>query len=326
MTVHQLCTSFTMYVESTFFVFAWANLKTYEHYSSIRNIDGPFDGLPQISIQDISPEAEKQLQRELAKGPKIESWMVDVVMQVLPYDANRSIVEQTIKECRGNVDLAVQYLLPETSPETSERSSSIERDPDSDDEWNQKPSKKQDRRQSRPHPLSNNLAVRQKDSNLSAPSSPDPRRMTSALKKADKSTTEVDPEETEEEDWKEIGPYPDSESASVSTSASEYSAPDQSQQSQTGLPTRFRLSQPKKPESTVQNVDSSHQPNPEKDSRPSSTHRTIAKPRRRRLVQGTERAADLAKKSARNQQLANHISANIQQEGLPVSGIKAIRI
>ena len=248
--------------------------------------------------------------------------MIDMAMAALPYDANRSIVEQTVKQCRGNVNFAVDLLLPDSSPETSQRSSSIERDPDSDDEGGQKPSKKQDRRQSRPHPLSQNLPMRYKDS---APPSPNPHHLAAALKKVKADEKEIDPDETEEEDWKEIGPFPDSESTSASTSASEYSTPDQSQQPAVG-PTRFRLSQPKKPEGTARPGSQANKAESEQTVKHHTHHRVIAKPRRRRLISGNERAADLAKKSARNQQLANHISANSQQDNSAVLGIKAIRI
>ncbi|KAG8527627.1 uncharacterized protein KY384_007780 [Bacidia gigantensis] len=294
---------------------------TYEHFSSIRNIDGPATGLPHISVKAISPEARKQIQRDLAANPPIEEWMVNLAMESLPYDANRNMVEQTLKQCRGNINLAVDLLLPETSPETSERSSSIERDPDSDDEKDQKPTKKQDRRQSRPHPLSQNLAVRSKDGDLA---SPDPHDLSLALKKVG-DTKEFDPDETEEEDWKEDGPYHDSESASVSTSASDYSNPDQSQQSTSGV-TRFRLSQPKKPQASTSPSTSSDKPKIEYELTSIKPRRVIAKPRRRRLVNGNDRAADLAKKSARNQHMANHATANSQQENAPVQGIKAIKI
>ena len=300
--------------------------QTYEHYSSIRNIDGPIIGLPQIRIKALSPEAQKQLQRELAQGPPIQEWMIDIAMQSLPYEANRSMVEQTIRQCRGNVNLAVDFLLPDSSPETSERSSSMERDPDSDDERGQKPMKKQDRRLDRPHPLRNaNLPVRQKENGFT---SPDPRHLAVALKKVDRLKKEYDPEETEEEDWKEDGPYHDSESASVSTSASDYSTSERSQQQSSSAGPRFRLSQPKKPDLAAKASSSSNsdRSNIDASGRTSKQHRVIAKPRRRRLISGTERAADLAKKSARNQHLANHATANSQQYNTSVLGIKAIRI
>ena len=283
-------------------------------------MDGPATGMPLIRIQAMSPEAQRQLQRELAEGPPIEPWMIELAMQSLPYDANRSIVEQTVKQCRGNVNLAVDLLLPDSSPETSERSSSIEREPDSDDDFSKKPFKKQDRRQSRPHPLSQPLAVRQKDS---APSSPDPSHLAAALQQIKATKKEIDPEETEEEDWKESVPSHDSESASVSTSASEYSTPDPSQPTKSG-PIRFRLSQPRQPDLSSSPI-SIERPKSDSHKAPLS-NRGIAKPRRRRLINGNERAADLAKKSARNQQMANHLSANSQQDSAPTQGIRAIRI
>lgn len=279
--------------------------------------------MPQIRLQAMSSEARRQLQRELAEGPPIEKWMIDLAMQSLPYDSNRSIVEHTVKQCRGNVNMAVDLLLPDSSPETSERSSSIEREPDSDDEFNKKPFKKQDRRQSRPHPLSNNLAVRQKDS---APSSPDPTHLAAALRGIKTTKKEFDPEETEEEDWKESVPSHDSESASVSTSASEYSTPDPSLQPKPG-PIRFRLSQPRIPDlpTSTESFDGRNS-DPQRASSTTLTNRVIAKPKKRRLISGNERAADLAKKSARNQQMANHITANSQQDNAPTQGIRAIQI
>ena len=251
--------------------------------------------------------------------------MINLAIQSLPYAANRSMVEQTLKQCRGNVNLAVDFLLPDSSPETSDRSSSIEREPDSDDEKGQKPTKKQDRRPSRPHPLRNdNLAVRPKENGVT---SPDHCRLTVVLKNSDGEGRDFDPEETEEEDWKEEGPFHDSESASVSTSASDYSASEQSQQVKISGP-RFRLSQPKKPDPDVKPSSGSNsgKPNSDVHAKTSKQHRVIAKPRRRRLISGTERAADLAKKSARNQHLANHAAANSQRDNTPVLGIRAIKI
>ena len=247
--------------------------------------------------------------------------MIDLAMESLPYESNRAIVEKTVKQCRGNINLAVDLLLPESSS-ASDRSSSIEREPDSDDEKGQNPTKKQDRRQSRPHPLSNNLPVRQRDGE---PPSPDPRHLAVTLQKMDRDKKGYDPEETEEEDWKEDGPYHDSESTSVSTSASEYSTPERSQQVKAIAP-RLKLSQPKKPDEETTASSGSDKTKVESQIEVMKSHRVIAKPRRRRLVSGNERAADLAKKSARNQHLANHAFANSQQDSSPVLGIKAIRI
>ena len=241
-------------------------------------------------------------------------------MSSLPYQANRDLVIQTLKQCRGNLNLTVDILLPESSPDTSDRSSSIEREPDSDNEADQKPTKKQDRRQSRPHPLSNHLAVRPKDGD---PTSPNPRSLAIALKKVDRTKQKFDPDETEEEDWKEEGPYHDSESASVSTSASDYSTSEQAQPEKSAP--RFRLTQPKKPDANAHSS-SSERSTMDPQLKTNKQHRIIAKPRRRRLISGTERAADLAKKSARNQHLQNHASANSQGDSTPLLGIKAIKI
>jgi len=251
--------------------------------------------------------------------------MVDLACEALPYETNREIVENTLKECRGNINLAVSVLFPDSSPELSGRSSSVERDPDSDDEKGQKPTKKQDRRQSRPHPLRNNLTV---PSRKPDQISPDPRSLAAALTKLNDEKKSYDPDETEEEDWQNEALYRDSESASGSTSASDYSTSEQPTKAGT---TRFRLTQPKKP-------DSEKQPGSSSSSDKSNSQeieakgkkvqgRVFAKPRRR-LITGNERAAYLAKKSARNQHMVNQANTKTQEVQTPVldQGIQSIKI
>ena len=90
----------------------------------------------QIRDQAMSPENRRQDQAQIVEeaqsGPPIEQWMIDFVMQSLPQDINRNYVEQTIRACRGNVNLAVDLLLPDTSPEPSERGPSDEQEPERD--------------------------------------------------------------------------------------------------------------------------------------------------------------------------------------------------
>ena len=165
-----------------------------------------------------------QMKRELAE---VEDWRIDTVMKALPFPLNQSRnrfnVQQTLKHCNGNMDDAVLYLLPDSSP-GSTSPSSIERDPDSDEEKERKPNKKRDRRASALHPLRSNLAVpvAGKDSIII---SPNPAHLAAALKKvAEKESEPLDPDETEEENWKDNVIYKDS-SASPSSSASRYSTP-----------------------------------------------------------------------------------------------------
>ena len=199
----------------------------------------------------MSLEAQKSADAALANASYVLPWMVPVVMESLPYRVDRAVIHQTIEEFKGNVDLAVSKLLDDEEQSSSSSrhgSSSVEREPDSDDESYSGPNKKQDRRLSRAKraiPIkkgqqsskcrtirseSPHLVLKQESS-----SSSDSQSIIVQVKDAD---------ETEEEDWLNNSPYKDSESASVSTSASEYSV--------SGNPhlggVRLKLSQPKKRE------------------------------------------------------------------------------
>jgi len=126
----------------------------WEHYSSIRNIDGPFTGLPNVKVKDLSPEEAAKVK---AAAPKtiIQDWMIKSVMTSLPYlSFDESTIRKTLEDFKGNIDLAVNKLMDESqssnpgSPGSYSQSggSSIERDPDSDDDEIQGPNKRQNRR------------------------------------------------------------------------------------------------------------------------------------------------------------------------------------
>ena len=205
---------------------------------------------------------------------------------------------QALEQAKGDVNEAVTNLLPsssQSSTKTSGTSSSVERDPDSDFEMEQKPKKKQNRRQSRPQPPStHNLTVRTKDANVA---SPDPNQLSAALSKlTDKKS--YDPDETEEENWQNDAVYRDSESASVSTSASDYSTTSKGDSG----PIRLKLSQPKKQLGTVRPLStaSSEQSNIgdyDADAEKVQQPRPINKPRRR-LITRNERDRLAAEKAA----------------------------
>ena len=165
------------------------------------------------------------MKRELAE---VEEWRVDTVMKALPFPLNqinhRANVQRVLEHCNGNMDDAVSVLLPDSSRGSSSPSS-IERDPDSDDEKGQKPNKKRDRRASRPHPLRYSLAVpvAGKDSVIL---SPDPIRLSTALRKvSEEKQGHYDPEETEEENWKDEMSYQTSSSSSGSIESRQSTPP-----------------------------------------------------------------------------------------------------
>ncbi|KAK3174376.1 hypothetical protein OEA41_001620 [Lepraria neglecta] len=307
----------------------------YEHYSSIRNIAGPHTGLPNVHMNDeISPEAEATMKAELANIPAVQPWKIETVLRSLPYITDRAIVEQALEEANGDVNEAVSNLLPassQSSNKTSGTSSSIERDPDSDYEMEQKPKKKQNRRQSRPQPLSNhNLTVRTKDANLF---SPDPNQLSAALSKL-KDDKDFDPDETEEENWQDETIYKDTESTSVSTSASDFSTASKGESG----PIRLKLSQPKKQIAKARPVSttSSEQSNIgdyDADAEKAYRSRPIAKPRRR-LIKGYERERERERLAAENAaRLAStkptvvlHAASKKQNQRVIDMGIKVLHI
>jgi hypothetical protein len=123
----------------------------WEHYSSIRNLDGPHVGSPHVQPKALSLE-EEQLQKErLAQTPLVLPWMLKTVGQSLPFLVDTPRIKKALEAAKGSVDLAVSNLLDEEygSNSSQQESSSVDRDHDSDDEMHNGPNKKQDRRMSR---------------------------------------------------------------------------------------------------------------------------------------------------------------------------------
>lgn len=269
---------------------------------------------------------------ELANFTYVKPWMVDEVMRSLPFLTDRVAIEKALQDHKGNVDNAVSSLMPESS-QSSGGSSSIERDADSDEDIEQKPTKKQNRRPSQPQPLGlgkpkQNLTVRTKDGSML---SPHPVQLSAALTNL-KGEHSYDPDETEEEDWRNDSTYKDSGCASVSTSASESSA---APKAETG-PVRLRLSQPKKQadqppqhssNSSVQSSTGDYDADAEKPQKP----RMIAKPRKR-LITRDERDRLASLKAARlagaHPNSALYTATQKQNQNAPVidMGIKVLRI
>ena len=269
---------------------------------------------------------------ELANFKYVKPWMVDEVMRSLSFLTDRAAIEKALQDHKGNIDNAVSSLMPESS-QSSGGSSSIERDADSDEDMEQKPTKKQNRRPSRPQPLGHgnpkqNLAVRTKETHVFPP---DPMQLSAALTNL-KGEKSYDPDETEEEDWRNDSTYKDSESASVSTSASDCSnAP----KAESG-PIRLKLSLPKKhaehplqhsSNSSVQSITGEYDADAEKPQKP----RVIAKPRKR-LITRDERDRLASLKAARlagtHPNSALYTATQKQNQNTPVidMGIKVLHI
>ncbi|KAI9679344.1 MAG: hypothetical protein M1817_005364 [Caeruleum heppii] len=128
----------------------------WEHYSSIRNLDGPHDGLPNVQSTE-STATEYTAKAEAAHNPPfVAPWMIKAVTNSLPYLADPALIQRTLEEHGGSIDNAVSKLLDReesasvSSSQSQATSSSVERDPDSEDEAQMSgPIKKRDRRLSR---------------------------------------------------------------------------------------------------------------------------------------------------------------------------------
>lgn len=197
-----------------------------------------------------SIEAGTEATEQLAKAPYIAPWMVDVVMKSQSILENRAVIQKKLEAANGDVDAVVENIIESqqawSSPGTSDGSSSISREQESDDEDYTGPKKKQDRRLSRASRAAikekedqrkHELAMRMKDRQLS------PTKESASPPVISVNNVKVhDSDETEEEDWRNASSCKDSESASVSTSASDYSVG--SKPASGGV--RLKLSQPKK--------------------------------------------------------------------------------
>ena len=123
-------------------------MKSWEHYSSIRNLDGPHTGLPQVRLRSLSPEQERNQRERLEKTSYVLPWMIDTVAKSLPYLTDKVTIKRTLENCKGSVNEAVSRLLDAEergSISSAQESSSVEREADSDEEALNGPNKKRDR-------------------------------------------------------------------------------------------------------------------------------------------------------------------------------------
>lgn len=126
--------------------------QTWEHYSSIRNLDGPHTGLPAVQPKALSPEEEQVQKQKLKATSVVQPWMLNALQNSLPYLIDKQYAKRILEECNGNVNDAVSKLLDAedgASGSSAQESSSIEREPDSDDDLAHAPSKRLNRRTSR---------------------------------------------------------------------------------------------------------------------------------------------------------------------------------
>ncbi|KAI9665530.1 MAG: hypothetical protein M1831_001672 [Alyxoria varia] len=130
---------------------------TWEHYSSIRNIDGPHSGPPNVQSRTLDAQEKRKVAEQLVSTPVFAPWQLETVMVSCPFLPPRDHAIQALTETRGNVNDAVDKLIEEhesarfssSSASSSAPSNTPEIEMSDAGESRDPPSKKQDRRLSR---------------------------------------------------------------------------------------------------------------------------------------------------------------------------------
>ncbi|KAJ8102936.1 NADP-dependent oxidoreductase domain-containing protein [Lipomyces tetrasporus] len=94
----------------------------WEHYSSIRNVDGPHSGLPEVREMAITQETTSKL---LETHKYCQPWMEKVVLSSLPdlvldNSEGLKLVRETIEQFKGDVNQAVEYLFEQQNDDVAE--------------------------------------------------------------------------------------------------------------------------------------------------------------------------------------------------------------
>lgn len=126
--------------------------QTWEHYSSIRNVEGPHVGMPNVQPKEITSEEEDKQQKEKLKSAlHVPSWQVQMVASSLPYVVDHATIEQKIQEHKGDANKAIESFFEdeEIHSHSSTQESNVEQEIESGEDSSTVPNKKQDRRLSR---------------------------------------------------------------------------------------------------------------------------------------------------------------------------------
>ncbi|KAK8231618.1 hypothetical protein HDK77DRAFT_67708 [Phyllosticta capitalensis] len=110
----------------------------WQHYSSVRRLDGPHTGRPGISFNHLTKVTREAVLKKQHVAPSHpEDWQIDLVQKSIPFFSNKAEVIKHLTENNCDVDLAVASLMHEQESReqsSAQESSSIERDHDSDDD------------------------------------------------------------------------------------------------------------------------------------------------------------------------------------------------
>ena len=100
--------------------------QTWEHYSSVRNRDGPHTGPPNVSPVPLTEEGRKEQEKKLANSSYVQSWMVEVVTSSLPHLVDSQKIREVLEATKGNIDAAVSMLLDVEEGEQGEEGEQLQ--------------------------------------------------------------------------------------------------------------------------------------------------------------------------------------------------------
>ncbi|KAK8163308.1 hypothetical protein BC567DRAFT_273439 [Phyllosticta citribraziliensis] len=110
---------------------------SWEHYSSVRNIEGPHSGPPRIHLRCLSPEAQAAMKQMLPAHTQVEDWQIDLVQKSITFLVDRAMIKKLLLHNNCDIDIVVSKFMHEQDSReqsSAQESSSIEREHDSDDE------------------------------------------------------------------------------------------------------------------------------------------------------------------------------------------------
>jgi len=199
--------------------------QTWEHYSSIRNLDGPHDGVPNVQPKEISSEEEDKQQKEKLKNAlKVPSWQIQLVAASLPYPVDEKTIEQRIQDYKGDANEAINSFFEndEVQDFSSTQESSVEPDVESNEDSSAAPTKKQDRRLSRAAKMNHRHQEERKRRGVFLNLSQDSKSLESLLVATSSSSATSDQKpsslqepDSDEDDWTP-GPLKDGDTSSGS--------------------------------------------------------------------------------------------------------------
>lgn len=98
----------------------------WEHFSSIRNLDGPHagQGVPDIKPKTLTPEEQARQQHRVANAPLVQPWMIDHVFTALSGLASKKAITHELHKQGGHMDRTVSALLDDHSSASSATSTS----------------------------------------------------------------------------------------------------------------------------------------------------------------------------------------------------------